>query len=72
MTAGRFSEALYNRLNVFMIRLPSLRERKEDIPLLVEYFLAQHNTGGQSPRITERAMQCLMAYDWPGQRARIE
>lgn len=64
--AGRFSEALYHRLNVFMIRLPSLREHKEDIPLLVEKFLSRTGAGEQKRRITDRAMQCLMAYDWPG------
>lgn len=64
--AGRFSEALYHRLNVFMIRMPSIRERKEDIPLLVEYILGKLSTGDKKLRITDRALQCLMAYDWPG------
>lgn len=64
--AGRFSEALYHRLNVFMVPLPSLKERKEDIPLLVEHFLGRLSTGDKKLRMTDRAMQCLMAYDWPG------
>ncbi len=64
--AGRFSEALYHRLNVFNIPLPSLKHRKEDIPALVEYFLGQLATGEDLPRIAPRAMNCLLSYDWPG------
>jgi two-component system NtrC family response regulator len=64
--AGRFSEALYHRLNVFNIPLPSLRDRKEDIPTLVEYFLGQLATGEGQPRIAPRAMECLLSYNWPG------
>lgn len=63
---GRFSEALYHRLNVFMISLPSLRERREDIPLLAEYFLGRHCAAGQKRQITDRALECLVNYDWPG------
>jgi two-component system NtrC family response regulator len=66
VTAGRFSEALYHRLNVFKIDLPPLRERREDIPALVEYFLGRFSQGDRMPRVTDRAMQCLMVYDWPG------
>jgi two-component system NtrC family response regulator len=64
--AGRFSEALYHRLNVFHLPLPPLRARKEDIPALVEYFLGQLATGEEQPRISPRAMDCLLSYDWPG------
>lgn len=64
--AGRFSEAMYHRLNVFNIALPSLRSRKEDIPALIEYFLGRLRPGERMARITDRALQCLMAYDWPG------
>jgi two-component system NtrC family response regulator len=64
--AGRFSEALYHRLNVFNIPLPSLKERKEDIPTMVEYFLGQLTAGETRPRIAPRAMRCLLSYDWPG------
>ena len=63
---GRFSEALYHRLNVFMIPLPPLRERKEDIPLLVEHFIGRLSSGDKKLYLTDRTMQCLMAYDWPG------
>jgi two-component system, NtrC family, response regulator len=64
--SGRFSEALYHRLNVFMIPLPPLRERKEDIPLMVEHFLGRLSTGDKKLRPTDRTMQCFMTYDWPG------
>jgi two-component system NtrC family response regulator len=66
MEAGRFSEAMYHRLNVFNICLPALRSRKEDIPALIEYFLGRLRPGERTARITERALQGLMAYDWPG------
>ena len=64
--AGRFSEAMYHRLNVFRIALPPLRNRKEDIPALIEYFLGRLRPGERMARITDQALQCLMAYDWPG------
>jgi two-component system NtrC family response regulator len=64
--AGRFSQALFHRINVFNIPLPPLRERKEDIPAMVEFFLARVAFGGAEARISDRAMQCLLAYDWPG------
>ena len=64
--AGRFSQALYHRLNVFNIALPPLRTHKEDITLLAECFLGQLAVGERRPRIAPGAMQCLLAYDWPG------
>jgi two-component system NtrC family response regulator len=64
--AGRFSEAMYHRLNVFKIALPPLRSRKEDIPALIESFIGRLLPGDRLVRISDRAMQCLMAYDWPG------
>ncbi len=62
---GRFHEALFHRINVFHLHVPELRERKADIPLLVEHFLT-----GLSPErkvtLSDGAMQAFMAYDWPG------
>jgi len=65
---GTFREDLFYRLNVFTIRLPPLRERKEDIPRLVEVFLRRESRRlGHALRMLEaRALEALMAYDWPG------
>jgi DNA-binding NtrC family response regulator len=64
--AGRFREDLYYRLNVIAIGLPPLRERREDIPELVEHFLATRPVGGGRCRIAPEAMEALERYDWPG------
>jgi DNA-binding NtrC family response regulator len=66
--SGAFREDLYYRLNVIPVTLPPLRERKEDIPLLVEHFLAQSRTEMGKPLegIAAEAMEMLMAHDWPG------
>jgi DNA-binding NtrC family response regulator len=65
---GRFREDLYYRLNVVPIYLPPLRERREDIPILVEHFLSRAAVGGRAcrPGISGEAMGRLMEYDWPG------
>ncbi len=63
---GRFHEALYHRINVFTINLPPLRERREDIPVLIEHFLTALPTNGQKYRITPKARQQLMDNAWPG------
>lgn len=65
---GRFRADLYYRLNVYPIRLPALRDRKEDIPLLAIHFLELHskNTGKSFSGISDSALQLLKAYDWPG------
>jgi len=65
--AGRFREDLYYRLNVVTLTLPPVRERKEDIPLLVEHFLARFGSAGYGPRrFTPEALQVLTDYPWPG------
>jgi formate hydrogenlyase transcriptional activator len=70
--AGRFRNGLYYRLNVFPIRVPALRERPADIPLLVAHFAEKHGTrfGRPISRIDRRSMAQLEAYSWPGQCAR--
>ncbi len=70
----RFREDLYYRLNVVPIHLPSLRERSEDIPLLLEYFLAkiQATEGGSPKRISGDAAQLLQRLDWPGNIRQLE
>ena len=65
---GRFREDLYYRLKVFPIRVPPLRERREDIPLLAEHFLARFSSefGKSAAGFTQQAMELLQGYDWPG------
>jgi two-component system response regulator AtoC len=65
---GRFREDLYYRLNIISIHLPPLRERQEDIPMLVEHFLHQFRTkpGAEPSRITQAAIDKLMRHGWPG------
>lgn len=70
--AGRFREDLLYRLNVVTIKLPPLRERKEDIPFLVEYFFKKKNRTKSPKRISSDALQLLLAYDWPGNIRELE
>ncbi len=65
---GRFRDDLYYRLNVIPIRVPSLRERREDIPLLVDHFVKTIRLRSEKPiqGVTEEVMEQLMSYSWPG------
>jgi two-component system response regulator AtoC len=71
---GRFREDLYHRLAVITIHVPPLRERKDDIPLLVEHFLQKHRFSDASApaRMSEEALQRLLSYDWPGNVRELE
>ena len=71
---GRFREDLYYRLNIIPIRLPSLRERRDDIPLLVRHFLKRFAEDLQRPYldIDGQAMKKLQSYDWPGNIRELE
>ncbi|MDH4100918.1 MAG: sigma-54 dependent transcriptional regulator [Nitrospirota bacterium] len=69
---GEFREDLYYRLNVIPIALPSLRERREDIPALVEHFLAKYSAGGERKRIAPDALQRLMDCEWKGNVRELE
>ncbi len=71
---GTFREDLYYRLNVIAIQLPSLRERRDDIPLLVAHFLRNkiNPRTGQPVQITRQAMEVLTAHDWPGNVRELE
>lgn len=74
MEDGRFREDLYYRLNVFPINIPPLRERKDDIPILVGHFVNKYNIkiGRQIERISQEIMDRLMAYHWPGNVRELE
>ena len=76
VAAGRFRTDLFYRLNVIPLNLPPLRERTDDIPLLVDHFLKQtlgeSYTGGVGRYVDERAMRLLEAYQWPGNVRELE
>lgn len=70
---GEFRQDLYYRINVIGIKLPPLRERREDIPDLVTYFLKKHNPEGKPPKkINKSLMTHLMGYSWPGNIRELE
>lgn len=71
---GEFREDLYYRINVFPIFIPPLRERRNDIPLLVDYFIEKFNKENKSKitRITTSALNMLMVYSWPGNIRELE
>ena len=68
IAAGAFRKDLFYRLNVFPIKIPPLRERKEDIPVLVEYFIDRYarKAGKRMRTIQEKSMELLRSYSWPG------
>jgi transcriptional regulator with GAF, ATPase, and Fis domain len=68
ISEGRFREDLFYRLNVFPIEVPPLRQRKEDIPLLVQYFVDRFATkaGKKISGIAKRSLELLQSYTWPG------
>ncbi|MBF0117615.1 MAG: sigma-54-dependent Fis family transcriptional regulator [Desulfobacterales bacterium] len=72
--AGIFREDLYYRLNIISFKMPSLRERKEDIPLLADHFLHRFAQEMNKPitRITREAMDEMMLYEWPGNIRELE
>ena len=74
VAAGVFREDLFFRLNVFPIRIAPLRERPEDIPLLMAHFLAKFNRlhGRHVTGFTQRAVDAMLSYDWPGNVREVE
>ncbi len=72
--AGEFREDLFYRLNVVPIKLPPLRERKEDIPLLITHFIEKHKkeVRGKALEVSEKALQAMMSYSWPGNVRELE
>jgi transcriptional regulator with GAF, ATPase, and Fis domain len=71
---GRFREDLFYRLNVVRVGLPPLRERRDDIPLLIEHFLSKHakTVNKQPPKLQRAALQKLVGYRWPGNVRELE
>jgi transcriptional regulator with PAS, ATPase and Fis domain len=74
---GTFRGDLFYRLNVIPIHMPPLRDRKEDIPLLVQHFLEKYApavkaAGSQPPTVSQEAMRRLMSYHWPGNVRQLE
>jgi formate hydrogenlyase transcriptional activator len=65
---GRFRQDLFYRLNVFPLAIPSLRQRRDDIPLLVEYLIERYakQVGKKIRSVSRRSLDLLQAYDWPG------
>ena len=74
MEERRFREDLYYRLNVIQITLPLLRDRRDDIPLLVNHFLKKlgHGRGIETKRFGQEAVRCLMNFSWPGNVRQLE
>jgi DNA-binding NtrC family response regulator len=71
---GAFREDLYYRLNVISIQVPALRERKEDIPILVDHFIGKYNmeSGKKVEGVSEEALQILLEHEWPGNVRELE
>jgi transcriptional regulator with GAF, ATPase, and Fis domain len=74
VSEGRFQEDLYYRLGVIPIHIPALRERRDDIPLLIEHFLAKHaaRAGKRALEIAPGVAEALANYDWPGNVRELE
>ncbi|MFC1510363.1 sigma-54-dependent transcriptional regulator [Candidatus Omnitrophota bacterium] len=71
---GKFREDLYYRINVIAIRMPSLRERKEDLPLLVEHFVEKYSKGNNKKitAVSDKVMEIFKGYQWPGNIRELE
>ncbi|KPJ60791.1 MAG: hypothetical protein AMJ46_04800 [Latescibacteria bacterium DG_63] len=73
VSEGRFRADLFYRLNVIPLRLPPLRERRDDIPVLVDHFLKQlMAAGGEEKNVSKECMELLCSYDWPGNVRELE
>jgi transcriptional regulator with PAS, ATPase and Fis domain len=73
VTQGAFRRDLYFRLNVLSLRIPALRERRQDIPLLIGHFMERMvRASGQEKVLSDDAMKVMLAYDWPGNVRELE
>ncbi len=69
---GAFREDLFYRLNIISIKVPPLRQRMEDLPLLIDYFIKKYHQGKEPPIISREMMQRMMQYPWPGNVRELE
>ncbi|HUJ59510.1 MAG TPA: sigma 54-interacting transcriptional regulator [Kofleriaceae bacterium] len=69
---GRFREDLFYRINVINVNLPALRDRRDDVPLLIQRFLARHRGGTRTKRLSDDCQALLAAYAWPGNVRELE
>jgi transcriptional regulator with PAS, ATPase and Fis domain len=69
---GRFRQDLYYRLNVFSIALPPLRDRREEIPTFVDYFMNKYAPAGNTLKVSTAMLQRMMEYNWPGNLRELE
>ncbi|HEY5945092.1 MAG TPA: sigma 54-interacting transcriptional regulator [Kofleriaceae bacterium] len=72
VAAGQFREDLFYRINVINLTLPALRERREDVPVLIDYFLGRHRRNGRPKRLTADCQAQMLAYPWPGNVRELE
>ena len=73
VTKGTFRRDLYFRLNVLSLRIPPLRERRQDVPLLIGHFMERMaRTSGQEKMLSDEALKAMLAYDWPGNERELE
>jgi len=73
VTKGTFRRDLYFRLNVLSLRIPPLRERRQDVPLLIGHFMERMaRTSGQEKMLSDEALKAMLAYDWPGNVRELE
>ncbi|MCO4752998.1 MAG: sigma-54-dependent Fis family transcriptional regulator [Bacteriovoracaceae bacterium] len=74
VTEGKFREDLFYRLNVIPIKIPALKERREDIPLMISYFVERFSSADRSNEISfsDKALEMLLSYDWPGNVRELE
>src|SRR5947207_11705415 len=73
VSQGTFRRDLYFRLNVLSLRIPALRDRRQDIPLLIGHFLERlARTSGQEKMLSDDALKAMLAYDWPGNVRELE
>ncbi len=69
---GTFREDLFYRLNIITVTVPPLRDRKEDLPILIDYFIKKHHHGDTPPRLKPQQLETLLHYDWPGNVRELE